>query len=73
MMGGGMGGGMVLMPILGVLFWGAILWLIASTVRPGRRADRELDAIEIARRRFAAGEITRAELEHIRDDLHATS
>lgn len=57
-----------------VLFWGAIIWLIAwiargAGSRPGRAGtstDRALDMLEA---RFARGEINATELETKRSDL----
>jgi uncharacterized membrane protein len=71
MMGGGMGGWMFLMPMMGIVFWGLIVWLIVSVVRPGRHGDDTPDAVEIARRRYATGAISQAEFERLRDELSA--
>jgi uncharacterized membrane protein len=65
----GMGWWMVLMPIMWIVLWGSILWLFVSTIRPGRRAESDVDAMEIARRRYAAGTISRNEFERIRAGL----
>jgi putative membrane protein len=54
-----------------VLFWGAVIWAIvwaATRLGEGRR-DREESALDIARRRYARGEITREEFEELRKDL----
>lgn len=69
----GMGWWMVFSVLLWILFWGSILWLIVSIARPARRPSEESDALEIARRRYAAGEINREQFELIRDDLRATT
>jgi putative membrane protein len=53
-----------------VLFWVAVVWLFARFVRPGDQGiSRDESAIEIARRRYARGEISREEFEQIRRDL----
>lgn len=53
------------------LFWGGVvflvIWLARSLINP---AEREKDEpLEIARRRYAAGEISREEFDQIRRDL----
>ena len=52
-------------PLMMLLFWGAIIWLFATLVRGDRQTEsaRRESPVEIARRRFAAGEITREEFE----------
>ena len=54
-------------PLMMVLFWGAIIWLFATLVRGDRQtvSPRYETPVEIARRRFAAGEISREEFEHL--------
>ncbi len=69
----GMGWWMLFGGIWILLFWGAIIGLIiwgirALTGRPEPRHDLD-DPLEIARRRYARGEITRAELEEIESTL----
>jgi len=53
-----------------VIFWGAIIWLViwgvGQATGSGRRSD---DPLEIARRRYASGEITREQFEQLRHDL----
>jgi putative membrane protein len=74
MMGGygmmaGMGWlGMVTM----ALFWIGIIVLVVwglSNLFPSRQPQTELDALEIVRRRFASGEISREEFEQARAAL----
>jgi putative membrane protein len=65
-----------LMRLSMLLFWvGAIIILIALVrflvPRAGGQAA-EVDALELARRRYARGEINRDEFERLRDDLTAT-
>ena len=60
-------GGMIMM----VLFWGAVIlfaaWAVQSLSR--REPPRDESALGIARRRYAAGEITREQYEQIARDL----
>jgi putative membrane protein len=68
----GMGWWMLFGSVWFVLFWGAIIWLFVRLLSPGRDARGPDDSpIEIARRRYARGEITREEFEQIRRDLSA--
>lgn len=62
----------VIGPVMMVLFWGGLFWLLAFAVR-GREqvagVERTEDAFQIAARRFAAGEIDEAEYRRIRESL----
>jgi putative membrane protein len=56
-----------------ILFWGVLVWVAIVAVRslsgtPGRREE---DPEEIARRRFAAGEISEEEFRRIQRALHS--
>jgi putative membrane protein len=67
----GMGWWMLFGGVWMLLFWGAVIWLIVwgvgqFTSGRGRRDDAPL---EIARRRYAGGEISRDEFEQLRRDL----
>jgi len=69
----GMGWWMVIGMIWMVVFWGAIVALIIWGVSrftggPTGRGDSE-SSLEIARRRYASGEITREQFEQLRRDL----
>jgi putative membrane protein len=74
-MGGSLGGPMMLLMMLSmVLFWGALIlgtvWLIRWLVEQAAQGRAgEPDALELARRRYARGEISREEYERLRDDL----
>jgi putative membrane protein len=53
-----------------------IIWLIRSGQRgefshPRTRSENQEDALEILRRRYARGEISREEFETMRDDLRS--
>jgi putative membrane protein len=65
--GGGFAGGFWwIMPILMIVFWGLIIWGIVSLVRRGggwgNQSGTE-SAMDILKRRYASGEITREEFE----------
>ena len=59
-------------PIMMIVFWGGLFWLVAKMI--GRRSqppgrDAGANAQEIAARRFASGEIDEAEYSRIIDRL----
>lgn len=65
---GGFGGFGWIMPILMIVFWGLIIWGIIALVRGVNRhgccsSDSSESAIEILKRRYASGEITKEEFE----------
>ncbi len=73
--GFGWGAGGFAMGIFGFIFWIFIIGLIFSFFRHGRRDrywDRRggEDALEIAKTRYAKGEITKAEYEQLKKDLN---
>ena len=53
--------------ILGLIVWG----IVALTRRAGSRsdADRKEDPLEVAKKRYAKGEISKNEFEQIKKDL----
>jgi putative membrane protein len=67
-----MGWWMVFGMIWMVVFWGAIIalaiWAV-SRLGEGERRDHADTPLEIARRRYARGEITREEFEELRRNL----
>jgi putative membrane protein len=68
----GMGWWMVFGGIWMVLFWGGLIALIVWGVnRLSRRGDssRKQDPLDIAKERYAKGEISREEFEKIKMDL----
>jgi len=67
----GMGWWMMFGMIWMVIFWGAIIWLIAWGVSQfsGRDRGSGESALDIARRRYASGEITREQFEQLQRDL----
>ncbi len=65
---------MVIGLIFMVAFWGGIIFLIVwgvkkLTERGGTAATPARNAIDIARERYARGEISKAEFEQIKKDL----
>ena len=69
----GMGWWMALAGILFVLFWGAVIWLVVWGITrvTGQRAGcASIESpLEIAKRRYARGDISREEFDQIRRDL----
>ena len=67
----GMGWWMVFGGIWMVIFWGAIIWLViwgVGQVSGGGRRSEDTP-LEIARTRYARGEITREQFEQLQQDL----
>ena len=66
----GMGWWMLFVAIVFALFWVSMFWLV---LRAGWRSDRpgraEDSPLEIARRRYARGEISKEQFEELRRDL----
>lgn len=72
--GWGFGGFGVIMLIIMIVFWGLIIWGIVTLIRwlsrSGRTSyTRSETALEILKRRYASGEITKAEFEEKKHDL----
>ena len=74
--GDGMGWWMVFGGVWMILFWAAVIglvvWLVIRLTRRGGTSDRgdgRRTPLEIARERYAKGEISREEFEQIRKDL----
>jgi putative membrane protein len=70
----GMGWWMVFGGLWMVLFWGAVIWLVVwgvgrATSGTGGRTSEQEAPVEIAKRRYARGEISREEFEQLRRDL----
>ena len=65
----GMGWWMVFGGVLWLLFWGSIFWLIVGGRFQGERPPSPRDPLDIARERYARGEIDRAAYEQLRQDL----
>ena len=72
MMGGF--GGMWFMSILMIVFWGLVIWGIVALMRGLYRGDsgsstKSDSALEILKKRYAQGEITKQEYEEKKKDL----
>jgi putative membrane protein len=72
--GWGFGGFGVIMLIIMIVFWGLIIWGIVALnrwlARGGRTSyTRHETALEILKRRYASGEITKADFEEKKRDL----
>ena len=61
MMGFGMGFGFVFM----ALFWGAIIWLAVSLINASQPGKKEEDPMEILKKRYASGEISKEQYEEM--------
>jgi putative membrane protein len=69
--GAGMGWWMLFGGLLWIAFWGALIYLIVWVIRGSQRPQTDEAPIEIAKRRYASGEINKAEFDRIRHDLAA--
>ena len=72
MMGGY--GGAWFMPIIMIVFWGLVIWGIVALIRGLSRGDASSSmqadsALEILKRRYARGEITKQAYEERKKDL----
>jgi len=69
----GMGWWMVIGSIWFVVFWALIIWGVIKIAAGGadRGSDQQVGVppLDIAKRRYASGEITRDEFERIRRDI----
>jgi len=53
-----------------VFFWGLLVWLVLSVVsRSGKAPDTGDTPLEILKRRYARGEITKEEFARMRQDV----
>jgi len=77
MMGSGMMGGFGgfwFMPVIMIVFWGLVIWGIVALARGVSRGDASSSTpsespVEILKRRYARGEITKQEFEERKKDL----
>ena len=66
----GMGWWMLAGSLWFVFLWGVIIWAIVRvTERSDRTSDRSDSALEILRRRYAGGEISKEQFDQIHRDL----
>jgi putative membrane protein len=62
------------MPIIMIVFWGLVIWGIVALVRglstgSGSSSTQEESALDVLKKRYARGEITREEYEEKKKDL----
>jgi putative membrane protein len=67
-------GWMWLMPVLGIVFLGLIIWAIVASVRSsngskGSDSSKADSALEVLKNRYARGEISKEEYEEKKKDL----
>ena len=66
----GMGWWMVIGSFWFLLFWAAIIWAVfRSTETPQQIGERGESALEILRKRYARGEITKEQFDQMRRNL----
>jgi putative membrane protein len=66
----GMGWWMLFVSIVFLLFWASVIWLFLQAAwRGDRPTGREDTPLEIARRRYARGDISKEQFEELRRDL----
>ncbi|MCL0079561.1 SHOCT domain-containing protein [Dehalococcoidia bacterium] len=72
---GGFGGGWF-MPVFMILFWGLVIWGVVALVRgtsqpsgPASDSSRPDSAMQVLKKRYAAGKISKAEYEEKRNDI----
>lgn len=63
----GMGWWMAFGMVWFAVFWGFIVWVVLRVASPS--GDGRRGALDIAKERYARGEITREEFERLRSDL----
>lgn len=72
---GGLWAGMIIMMVLMVIFWGGIIALIVWGIRrfarreSGRGTAERPSPLDLAKERYARGEITKEQFEQIKKDL----
>lgn len=65
----GMGFGMIIQLAFAVLIIMAAVWMFKAVFRGGHQAERQTDAIEILKERYAKGEITSEEYQRMKKEL----
>ena len=65
MMGFGMGFGFLFM----LLFWGALIWLVVALVNAAQPGKKEEDPLNILKRRYASGEISKKQYGEMKKEL----
>ncbi len=64
MMGFGMGFGFLFM----LLFWGVLIWLVVTLINASPSGKKE-DSLNILKKRYASGEITKKQYEEMKKEL----
>lgn len=67
--GAGMGWWMIFGSVWFIIFWAIIIWAIVKGASQEAQRDNQASPLDIARQRYARGEINRDEFEQIRKDL----
>lgn len=65
----GMGFGMIIQLAFAALIIMAAVWVFKAVFRGGHQAERQTDAIEILKERYAKGEITSEEYQRMKKEL----
>jgi putative membrane protein len=66
----GFGGWMIIVWIVWIVIIGLIVWgIVALARRGGFKAEEKEDPLDIAKKRYAKGEISKKEFEQIKKDL----
>jgi putative membrane protein len=65
----GMGWWMLLGSVWFVFFWGLVIWAVLRVTSGPGRSTTEASPLDIARTRYARGEISREEFEQLQRDL----
>jgi putative membrane protein len=66
MMGVGTGFGFLFM----LLFWGSIIWLVATLVNASQSSKDDSDSLIILKKRYAKGEISKKEFERMKKEIN---
>jgi len=65
----GMGFGMIMNLAFAALIIMAVIWLFKEVFRGGHRQEQSTGVLEILKERYARGEITSEEYQHLKNEL----
>jgi len=65
----GMGFGMIINLAFAALIIMAVMWLFKEVFRGGHRQEKSTGVLEILKERYARGEITSEEYQHLKNEL----